>query len=374
MAPFLAMSTLLWTTPANAQTIRVAMAASQDALVIGSDGPWSLTYGGRTVLYRKAGYAEARRSAGGLRIADVFVPGAKIRMNCLSSYCKADGSVLNGSVDIVRDGGRVLAVGTLDLEDYLKGVVPQEVAAFWHPEVLKVQAVIARTYALFQARSPNNRSFDIEATHFDQVYAGILHPDPRVDRAVSATRGLVVTYKGRLARTLYHSTSAGPTEASQELWPYAIPYLQGVECPFDEGSLYYRWTVEVPGFEMAKRLAAAGYPVGEITSVLIEAMTRTGRVGHLRIVHSNGELVLRGEHFRRAMGYAELRSTKFRVFKSAGGFRFEGMGWGHGVGLCQWGAKTQAERGKTFQEILAYYYPGTEVVDIRRAPDLRPDL
>ncbi|MBL8073370.1 MAG: SpoIID/LytB domain-containing protein [Nitrospira sp.] len=270
---------------------------------------------------------------------------------------------VSGVVKLIRRGKSRLLVNHVDLEEYVKGVVPAEVNSIWHPEMLKVQAVATRTYALYQHMLNSTREYDVVAGIQDQVYRGRQGIDNRVVAAVESTRGLVVTYQGAPIYAAFSSTAAGMTEDAMTVWSKDLPYLKGVECPFDIESPYYQWTASVKIETLEKNLRQQGFSVGTISFVAPQSYSRAGRVATLRIVHSNGALVIRGEDLRKAVGYTIVPSTQFTVQSIGHDLILSGYGAGHAVGLCQWGAKELAELGYSFSSILSYYYPGTELRD-----------
>jgi stage II sporulation protein D len=270
---------------------------------------------------------------------------------------------VGGVLQLVRKGKSRLLVNHVDLEEYVKGVVPAEVNSTWHPEMLKVQAVATRTYALYQRMLNSARAYDVVAGIQDQVYRGRHGVDARVIAAVESTRGVVVTYQGAPIYAAFSSTAAGVTEDAMTVWSKDLPYLKGVECPFDIESPYYQWRASVKIETLEKSLRQQGFSVGTISQVVPQSHSRAGRVATLRVIHSNGELVIRGEDLRKAVGYTIVPSTQFAVQSIGQDLVLSGYGAGHAVGLCQWGAKELAELGYSFSSILSYYYPGTELRD-----------
>jgi len=249
-------------------------------------------------------------------------------------------------------------------------VVPAEMNPGWHPEALKVQAIAARTYALYQIRLGTNKEFDVLSSTKDQVYRGRNGITSAVIRAVDQTRHQIMTFGDNPIFAAYHSTAAGPTEDASYVWAMDFPYLKGVECPFDMESPHYQWRTDVALPHLERRLREEGYPIGVIASIDPASYSKSGRVAQIRILHSDGELYLRGEDLRRVIGYTTLASTQFDLEMIGLRIQFTGRGAGHGVGLCQWGAKVLAERGYGAETILRYYYPGTEIRDLRSLPRL----
>jgi stage II sporulation protein D len=275
-----------------------------------------------------------------------------------------DALQVGGAIQLIRRGKSLLVVNHVDLEEYVKGVVPAEVNAAWHLEMLKVQAVAARTYALYQQMLSAARHYDVAAGVQDQVYRGRRGIDARVALAVESTRGLVVTYKGAPIYAAYSSTVAGVTEDAVNVWSKDLPYLKGVECPFDVESPFYQWKVSLNLDMLEKHLRKQGFSVGTIREISPHTHSRAGRVATLRIMHSEGELIIRGEDLRKAVGYTVVPSTQFAIESIGEMLVLSGYGAGHAVGLCQWGAKELAELGYSFASILSYYYPGTELQDV----------
>ena len=304
----------------------------------------------------------------GFRVNDIWVKAPLIKIFSPKNDLQAEGQSFRGLLEVRKEGKGLTLINELDIEDYLKGVVPEEMAYDWHLEALKVQAIVARTYALYQKRHHPGKGFDLASTILDQVYQGVGRERPETSMAVALTDGLVVTYGGELALTLYHSTSAGRTEDIREVWGKDLYYLRGVDCPFDKDSPYYRWERKVPLQQLEDSLRQDGLGVGSLATFTPYLWSPAGRVKEVRILHSRGELFLRGEDLRRLIGYQVLPSTLFDVIEVGRNIILQGQGYGHGLGLCQWGTKVQAERGRSFSEIIQYYYPGVEIKDYRTLP------
>ena len=356
---------------AGSPRIRVALAADQGAVTVESAGAVVVAAPGprRTV----EGPLVIRREGTRIVVNEMRL-GSPIRIEGESAPLEVKGMVVRGALVIIARDAGLLVVNDLDLEAYVKSVVPSEVPVTWPFEALKAQAIVARTFALHKKGERGGQAFDVDATVQSQVYGGLGSEDLRASEAVDATAGIVVMHEGRLALTPYHSTSAGPTEDASEVWAIDLPYLKGVACPFDEDSSVYRWERRLPFDAIESALREAGHAVGSIATLTPLGRNRSGRVSAVRILHSEGELVLKGELLRRIIGYQRLPSMRFDVVDveagPRGGFdvHLRGGGWGHGVGLCQWGMKTLSERGWTADRIIDYYYPGTNLDDAARRP------
>jgi stage II sporulation protein D len=264
------------------------------------------------------------------------------------------GSRYAGDIDIWRGEGGTYIVNELPLEEYVKDVVAAEVGQDWDMEALKVQAVISRTYAIYQKMMNTDSIYQIASSVINQVYKGS-SADARIAYAVSQTKGEIVTFEGKPIEAFYHSTCGGKTENPEEVFGKCYPYLKSVESPCDL-SPYCKWEREIPREEIERGLNISG-----IKEISIKSYTSTGRVKQLVIKTRSGEVTVNATDLRKALGWSRLPSTKFNLWFSGDSFLFKGSGYGHGVGLCQWGALQMARAGKSYRDILSFYYPGTTI-------------
>lgn len=309
------------------------------------------------------GPVEVENSSGTLTVNKREIPGNLIRIIPIDSdELTVSDRRFRGIIEVKKRGERLLVINELDVEDYLKGVVPIEVSPSWSMEALKAQAVVSRTYALYQRRANLNKDYHLLSTVMDQAYNGKDIEDPRASKAVSATEGVVIAYNGELILAAFHSTSSGSTEDGANLWSIDVPYLKGVECLFDQNSPFYQWKRNIGLAEIESAIRNGGYKIGAVANITPYLWSKSARVMGLRIIHSGGELLLRGEDLRRLVGYSKLPSANFEIDEIGKEISFSGKGAGHGVGLCQWGAKEMAEMGFRYQEILRYYFSGAEIV------------
>jgi stage II sporulation protein D len=363
-----------------AESIRVLLAAEVLRLDIRSDAPlWATDVKGRgqtlrasvQVLAADKGFfvngvrmqTDQLTIHGGEQGLTVTLPRPSRKPNGAAVSSGDSGTELSvsGLIQLVRRGKGILVINRVDVEEYVKGVVPAEVSSTWHPEMLKAQAVAARTYVLYQQMLSATREYDVASTVQDQVYRGKQGIDAGILRAVEDTRGLVVTYDGAPIYAAFSSTAAGLTEDAMNVWSKDYPYLKGVECPFDLMSPFYQWKSSFTIDTLEQNLRQQGFPVGTIATMTPLSFSRGGRIAKLRVLHSGGELVLRGEELRKAVGYTIIPSTQFSIESIGRDVVLSGFGAGHAVGMCQWGAKELAELGYPFSTILRYYYPGTEL-------------
>lgn len=260
-----------------------------------------------------------------------------------------------------RDG----TIVTPDLETYLRGVVPLESPAGWPAAALQAQAIVARTYAL--ARRTSGRAFDVEAGDADQQYGGPAAERGTTSAAVDATRGLVLRFRGGPVTVFYSACCGGHTADAAGIWGGAdLPYLHGVpDAGFCAAAPDYRWrrTVTVEAARASLTGLVRGRPAG---FELVDAGA-TGRPRSVLVRDESGAVAtLSVADFRRRFGTAIVRSLWLRrisveTTQAVPLVVIEGAGRGHGVGLCQWGARGRAAGGSDALGILAQYFPGTEV-------------
>ena len=268
----------------------------------------------------------------------------------------------------VADKG-ILVVNQLPLEEYLVGLINCEISSAWPIDAVKAQAIIARTYAVNRKMARITAAYHMESSVIDQVYDGSLIEDSRARRAVSETAGEVLTFGGAVIQAFYHSSCGGRTEASENVWGAPVSYLKGVECQYCLTSpVATLWETKVTLKELEDRLRTAGHKVTGLSDIKPGPTNSRGRLKQVVLIAAKGNVTITGEQFRKAIGYGVIKSTRFTMKNSKNEIGFSGSGNGHGVGLCQWGAKQRALDGFAFGEILSYYYPGTE---LKKLSDIR---
>ncbi|MBI5674249.1 MAG: SpoIID/LytB domain-containing protein [Nitrospirae bacterium] len=286
------------------------------------------------------------------------------RLGKLNGKIFFKGEAYTGSLEVRRDEKGLYIIDDLPFEKYIKGVVASETGGGWEMEALKAQAVISRTYALFYKNLNKDKEYDLTSSVLHQVFKED-NINPQITRAVEGTWGEILMYEGNPAKTLYHSICIGKTELPEEVWGGSYPYLKSVDCN-SKNTPYDNWMREFTFDEIGKAVGIKG----NVKDITIASYTSTGRVKTLKITTGTAEteLEIRATDLRKYLGYKILPSTDFSLTKEAeimptgqAGVTFEGRGWGHGVGLCQWGALEMAREGKNYKEILAHYYPGTNI-------------
>jgi stage II sporulation protein D len=271
-----------------------------------------------------------------------------------------------GALEIWRQGEGLLLVNELPMEEYVAGTVRGEASERWPAEALRALAVVARTFAVFQQGRATGKAFHMVAGNQDQNFAGWAAEGTPAREAARTTAGQVLTWQGRVFPTFYHSDSGGFTEAAQSVFSgEAVPPLEGVRDEFSMESPNYTWTMTLPLAVIGERLRRGGFEVGQVIRLTVLERSASFRVARLAVEHSRGTVTLRGADFRRLIGYDALKSTLFVPVAQDGVVRFEGRGWGHGVGLSQFGAKGMADRGYAYPQILEHYYQGTTLATLR---------
>lgn len=283
-----------------------------------------------------------------------------------------------GRTLVVPTKGGLAAVNYVDLEQYLYSVLGGEMNGNWPQEALKAQAVAARSYALFQRNSGNNIS-DVGDTAAWQVYRGVQDEAPGTQAAVEATKGQVLicgktqACRGQIIEAVFHSASGGHTENVENVWMQPLPYLRGVE-DYDQGTPVYEWSKSFSNNQLSSLITG----VGRILCLQPEVAPgqKTSRVKKMKVVGEGGTRFVSGDDLREALS---LKSTLFAIGPNCGSlaakgdakplppatFVVNGRGFGHGLGLSQWGAYNMALQKKAnYQQIVLHYYTGTELAKI----------
>ena len=277
-------------------------------------------------------------------------------------YVFINGRIFRGRINlIVKPNGKILVVNESGVEDYLRGILCNEVAPWWPMDALKSQAIIARSYGLYQKQFPKDKYFDLTSDIYSQVYGGKSSERWRTNRAVDLTRGRILTYQGKLFPTYYHATCGGHTEDASKLWNVDLVPLKGVVCNFCVHSPHYKWQAKMSLQDISSKLILKGFRIQEISGIEIIGYDGSGRISGLEIKSQDKGFPVSAKDFRQALGPNIIRSANFTSRIDSGAVHFEGLGWGHGVGLCQWGMQEMAREGSKYEQILKYYFPQSEL-------------
>lgn len=326
-------------------------------------------------------------------------------------------SIINYNGNAYRGGFRLkryptsdlTVINYIDLEEYLYGVVPKEMPAEWDLEALKAQAIAARNFAVMHLGDYDSIGFDLTDDINSQVYAGVSAEKSKSTQAVNETSELLLKYGDYVVAAYYHSNSGGQTESIENVWQAEVPYLKGIKDEFSENVRNSTWEKTYTLSQISLQLNNKGYDVGRIYDVVPVSISENNRIMELLFKGTRQNIVLEKGETRRIFGYFDIKSMWFDVVKdndihivnstkyftdsitsqkiiTATGVKelssyntyqvyngevtrdlktsisevtFRGKGFGHGIGMSQWGAKVMAERGYTYKDILQHYYTGT---------------
>ncbi len=342
---------LLLSTPAQAYQLRVAVAKKIPQIQLASSTLATISDGaGRKIgelLPLKGAIAKAENNEikfGDVRIAELWITPQS------GGYVWIGDRWYRGAVQVIPDGKQLVAIDRVDLEQYLYSVLGAEMSKDFPAEALKAQAVAARTYALYRSRAASKKIFDVDSTQDSQVYRGLSSEASTTQAAVDATSGQIMTYQGKPILAVFHSASGGHTENVEDIWSDRVPYLRGVP-DYDLGTPGYEWSKIFSTSQLSQMLK-----VDRIQTIAADRLTQFGSVVSLKVV-GDKEKTLTGSQIRTTL---KLRSLRFTISPTPDGYVFNGRGYGHALGMSQWGAYSMAQQGMTYATILAHYYSGVE--------------
>ncbi len=295
----------------------------------------------------------------------------------VSSKCDASISVngrrFRGAIHVMLSPQKRLSViNVVGLEDYTRGVLYHEISHHWPMEALKAQAVASRSYALYRLKNAKEQDFDVTSDIYSQVYGGRGAERFRINQAVRRTKGQVLSYQGKILPAYFHATCGGLTEDVSELWKQDLPPLKGRKCGFCTRSPHYRWKRNLRLKNIQDQLNAHGHHLGLIKEIKVLKRNQSGRVRTLQITTIAKKVVtLSGKEFREILGPNLIKSNNYDFVMQGYFVDVVGYGWGHGVGMCQWGAYEMARQRHKYNEILQYYYSGSEIVDYKAVTSSR---
>ena len=354
-------------------------------------------------------------------IGQPVLSGDKVAVVALTSddgMVSVNGRAFRGRLETtVDDDGGAIVVNTVETAVYLASVVGSEEPSSWEPEALAAQAIAARTYLVTHLRRHDH--YDLEGDTRDQEYDGVANEVPSTLRAVARTSGLVATYRGAAIEALYSANAGGVTEDSENVFTNALPYLRSVPSPGDEvarssafGRSSWEWEREFTAPLLAEFMRARGLDLGTPTKIEVVGTSRTGRPLLTRVTGTRGSKDLRMESARyyfglksnffqprwlpperewvdpndteRVRDVERLGARRLRVNRDVGSedgrsphgvvteilyelparFDFVGRGFGHSVGMSQWGAQGMALAGASYEQILKHYYTGIALTNV----------
>ena len=304
----------------------------------------------------------------------------------------------------------ITLINYLYMDEYLYGVVPREMDKNWPIEALKAQAIVARNFATANMSKFSHYGFNLDPTTNSQVYGGYKWEGPLSNQAVDETSGLTLKHESLIVNAFYHSNSGGYTENSENVFSSPLPYIKGVYDPFSLGAPNDSWALEYSKSFIENRLKELGYNIGSLKNFYVSEYTDQNRVYKAIFLGTNDHVILSKQDIRKAFGYNEVKSTlitvvpdnamtitdgtgffekspstlsvlsgdgsttslsgevvvsngdqTYKMPSTPTSYVINGKGWGHGLGMSQWGAKNMAEQGFVYEDILTFYYSGTHI-------------
>ena len=337
-----------------------------------------------------------------------------------NDYVNLNGKYYRGSIKLIKNNNNYYIINRVSLEEYLYGVVPKEIPSSAPLEALKAQAIVSRSYSLSNLNKHIKDGYNLcDSTHC-QVYGGYSAEKDSTNTAVDETKGMILEYNDRAVDAVFHSSSGGHTESSENVWGTKIPYLVAVKDPFSLNAPNSNWNITFTNSVIVNNLRNNNIEIQDLIDIEVLDRTESGRAKTIKVVASDKTVLLSGDKFRSIMGNSNFKSTLFsieknydtdRVVKStlskngiedidfssstimimtnngiknldkssinvlnslgqtnikidtkASSFSFVGKGYGHGVGMSQYGAIEMAKEGYNYEQILQYYYKDIKIV------------
>ncbi|MFZ5596177.1 MAG: SpoIID/LytB domain-containing protein [Bacillota bacterium] len=286
-----------------------------------------------------------------------------------------------GNMEFRLASGGITVINELPLEEYLYGVLPGEMPSSWPIEAQKAQAVAARSYALANLGAYSSYGFDLMSGQMSQVYGGYDAEQPAATRAVDETRGMVLLCRGEPVSAFFHSSSGGYIENAEDVWRDPLEYISSKADPFDKNDKYYNWLVDYDQKQLVSQLALKkalynkpGMPervFSAVDDIRVLEMTASGaRVKRMSITGTGDDgspmtvEIANADAVRSVLGLKSALFTMKKTTTPEGGLKsvsFTGSGYGHGLGMSQYGALGMANRGYNYRDILGYYYNNCQV-------------
>lgn len=313
------------------------------------------------------------------------------------SFSSSDFSVIEifgkkyrGALKFINNSYTLTVINYLDIEDYLLGVIANEMISSWNIEALKAQAVAARSFAYSNYNKFSKYGFNLTADTRSQAYGGYNTETKSTTKAVNETKGIVGYYNGKVAQLIYNASSGGKTEDAKNVWGSTIPYLIAQNDPYSTNDEYSNWKFTMTASEIEQILNNKGKNIGTLKSIKIDEVSASNYVTKITFIGTNSNVTYKGDSIRASLGYSKLKSAYFTINNnssynndndtifntldsyisgynsviSSNIYTFSGHGYGHGVGMSQYGAKTMADKGFDYKKILSFYYPGVTLGQI----------
>ena len=357
------LSALLWlliVLPAQAIDLKVAIEKDVDSIKIGSSTDAIV----RDASGKQLGKLDPMSALAAKLNGDTITLADRVGAGELIIEPQDDGYVwigdrwYRGTTQLILQEDGITAINHVGLEQYLYSVVGAEAVSSWPIEALKAQAVAARSYALYKQSRESNGIYDVDTTVGTQVYKGLDSEYTTTHEAVNSTFGQVMTYDNEVILAAFHSSSGGYTENVEDVWSSPLPYLRAV-VDYDQESPVFEWQQVIPVSKIQSLVAG----IGRIKGLQPTTMTPRGRVVTMKVTGDRGSTIVSGKDLRKVL---DLRSTLFRVSTDGENLSIKGRGFGHGLGLSQWGAYYLAQKGINYHQILAHYYQSANLTKLEQ--------
>ena len=261
-----------------------------------------------------------------------------------------------GSISFRVNNGKLDIINNVQLDDYLRGVLPKEMSPEFPMESLKAQALCSRSFAINNFNKYIKKGYNLDDTTNSQVYYGKDVEEKSTDKAVEATLGEVIKYDGKIAETIFCASSGGYTVSSSEAWGgNDVPYLISKEDPYS----IHPWNYTLKDSDLKK------LNISDIIGVNIDTLNSSKRVNNINFNTSKGDVTLKAKDFRKKIGNTIIKSTLFDIECEDNKVTIKGKGYGHGVGMSQYGAVEMAKKGNNYKDIIGFYFPGTNIEKIK---------
>ncbi len=361
---------------ANCKDIKIGLITTDKSAIIGSNKNGILVNSFTNNLIAKISKQELYKIEnvnGLIRITDkskktfgAFRGPIKLIPERKDGFVSCNNHWYRGELLLLTNGDKKIltVVNNVDLEDYLFSVVSSEIPSNWNKEALKAQSVAARSYSLGYLGRRIEKGYDLESSVEDQVYLGIASEKKSTTQAVRETKGIALVDKdNKPLIALYHSSGGGYTDSIENIWDkkpseHISEYIKP-RPDYDDNSPHFKWFRNYKISKLNTLLASLN--IGEITNIAPLSRSISNRIMWIKITGTKGTAVIRGEEFRK---FLKLPSSKFNLKVESNTVKLAGRGYGHGLGMSQWGAKALAEHGFTYEQILAHYYTGARLTKI----------
>ena len=347
--------------------MRVLLINDTQEAQLAINGSYQITGSLTNIIDQGQGLQKSKISVsnGGINIGNKRYDNSELRITGLrDGAIELNNIQYRGEIRILQQfNNKFSVIEEVDIESFISGVLGSEMPSTWNEEALRAQAVTARTYAMYKKKIRRNEVYHLDM--LDLAYRGMSSESPRLNKIVQDTKGVVMVYDWNIFPAYFHSTCGGHTEDANSVFGKdSIPPLSGVACNYCNNTKYSRWSTDISKSEIERRLRESKVYVSNISTVKAIYPGAGKHGSRVKIVSANGSKEMNANDFRLLVGPNYLYSTAFDSKNNGKSITFSGRGWGHGVGLCQYGAQAMSEKDFQWNAILKYYYPKIELVRV----------